>query len=151
MHSILYALAQFDAKAYVVGPPEMSLLPEFTIELDERNVEYEVAESVEECIAECDVIYMEPVVQPDYTSRATSTAAARRLTPAEYKVTRELLREQAKHSAIVLHSLPRMDELPDGRRRDAACPLLAGGVQRRRDADGAARPRAGCRGVKPWS
>ena len=29
MHSILYALSQFDAKAYVVGPPEMSLLPEF--------------------------------------------------------------------------------------------------------------------------
>ena len=29
MHSILYALSQFDTKAYVVGPPEMSLLPEF--------------------------------------------------------------------------------------------------------------------------
>ena len=67
MHSILYALSQFDAKAYVVGPPEMSLLPEFTLELDDRNVEYEVAESVEDCISECDVIYMEPVVQADYT------------------------------------------------------------------------------------
>ena len=48
MHSILYALSQFDAKAYVVGPPEMSLLPELTLELDERNVDYEVAESVVE-------------------------------------------------------------------------------------------------------
>ncbi len=67
MHSILYALSQFDAKAYVVGPPEMSLLPEFTLELDERNVRYEEAESVEDVISECDVIYMEPVVQPDYT------------------------------------------------------------------------------------
>src|SRR3990170_5992617 len=27
MHSILYALSQFDAKAIVVGPPDMSLLP----------------------------------------------------------------------------------------------------------------------------
>ena len=38
MHSILYALSQFDAKAYVVGPPEMSLTAEFMLELDERNV-----------------------------------------------------------------------------------------------------------------
>src|SRR5713101_149018 len=52
MHSILYAFAQFDAKAYVVSPPEMSLLPEFTAELDERNVRYEVADSVEKVIAE---------------------------------------------------------------------------------------------------
>ena len=44
MHSILYALSQFDAKAYVVGPPEMSLLPEFKAELDELNVRYEEAD-----------------------------------------------------------------------------------------------------------
>src|SRR6266516_2860201 len=67
MHSILYAFAQFDVKAFVVSPPEMSLLPEFTAELDERSVSYEVIASVEDAIAEADVIYMEPVVQPDYT------------------------------------------------------------------------------------
>ena len=67
MHSILYALSQFDSKAYVVGPPEMSLLPEFKAELDDRNVLYEEAESTADVIAECDVIYMEPVVQADYT------------------------------------------------------------------------------------
>jgi aspartate carbamoyltransferase catalytic subunit len=113
MHSILYALSQFDAKAYVVGPPEMSLLPEFTLELDERNVDYEVAESVEDCIAECDVVYMEPVVQPDYTkSRDEEGGGEFALTPEAYRVTRQLLKEKAPHRAIVLHSLPRMDELP---------------------------------------
>ena len=36
------------------------------------------------------------------------------LTPSNYRVTRELLREKAKSSSIILHSLPRMDELlPD--------------------------------------
>ena len=29
MHSILYAFSQFDIEAFVVGPPEMSLLDEF--------------------------------------------------------------------------------------------------------------------------
>jgi aspartate carbamoyltransferase catalytic subunit len=112
MHSILYALSQFDAKAFVVGPPEMSLLPEFTLELDERNVNYEVADSVEDVIEECDVVYMEPVVQPDYTKSRDEREGDVGLTPASYRVTRGLLKEKAKGSAIVLHSLPRMDELP---------------------------------------
>jgi aspartate carbamoyltransferase catalytic subunit len=113
MHSILYALSQFDAKAYVVGPPEMSLLPEFTLELDERSVRYEEADSVEDAISECDVIYMEPVVQADYTaSREEREEGGVATTPATYRVTRELLREKAKPGAIILHSLPRMDELP---------------------------------------
>jgi len=112
MHSILYALSQFDAKAYVVGPPEMSLLPEFKEELDALNVVYEEAESTAAVISECDVIYMEPVVQADYTQSRVERAEGVGLTPAAYQVTRELMREKAKRSSIILHSLPRMDELP---------------------------------------
>jgi aspartate carbamoyltransferase catalytic subunit len=114
MHSILYALSQFDAKAFVVGPPDMSLLPEFTLELEERNVRYEEADSVEDVIADCDVIYMEPVVQADYTKSRDErgNGGAVVTTPKTYQVTRELLRQKAKTGAIVLHSLPRMDELP---------------------------------------
>ena len=33
-------------------------------------------------------------------------------TPEAYRVTRELLRDKGKRGSIVLHSLPRMDELP---------------------------------------
>jgi aspartate carbamoyltransferase catalytic subunit len=112
MHSILYALSQFDAKAYVVGPAEMSLLPEFRAELDELNVRYEEAPSAEAVIAECDVIYMEPVVQADYTQSRVERGDQVGLTPPEFVVTRELMREKAKSSSIILHSLPRMDELP---------------------------------------
>ncbi len=113
MHSILYAMSQFDLQAYVVGPPEMSLLPEFKAELDELNVRYTEASSVEEVISECDVIYMEPVVQPDYTkSRDEEGGGEFTKTPDAYRVTRELLRDKARPDSIVLHSLPRMDELP---------------------------------------
>jgi aspartate carbamoyltransferase catalytic subunit len=112
MHSILYAFSQFDVKAYVVSPPEMSLLPEFKAELDERNVQYEEAASVEDVLHEADVIYMEPVVQPDYTVSRQEKAESYGTTAPAYKVTRELLRAHGKGDAIVLHSLPRMDELP---------------------------------------
>jgi len=111
MHSMLYAISQFDIEALLVHPPEMSLLPEFRGDLDQCNVHYRESENVEKCIAEADVIYMEPVVQPDYTL-AREEAHEHGLTPASYQVTRELLRDKAKSNAIVLHSLPRMDELP---------------------------------------
>jgi aspartate carbamoyltransferase catalytic subunit len=112
MHSILYALSQFDAKAYVVGPPEMSLLPELMLELDERNLRYEEADAVEDVIHEADVVYMEPVVQADYEKSHEERGGGVATTPKTYQVTRELLRERAKTRAIILHSLPRMDELP---------------------------------------
>ena len=76
------------------------------------NVQYTEKESVESCIAEADVIYMEPVVQADYTVSRDEATEDKGLTPAAYRVTRELLREKAKSDAIILHSLPRMDELP---------------------------------------
>jgi aspartate carbamoyltransferase catalytic subunit len=114
MHSILYAFSQFDVDSFVVGPPEMTLLPEFKAELDERNVRYTEVESVEKCIADADVIYMEPVVQADYTKGRDERGEAKLpTTAAEYRVTRELLRDRAKTDAIILHSLPRMDELPE--------------------------------------
>ena len=49
------------------------------------------------CIAECDVIYMEPVVQPDYTkSRDERGGGEFATTPAEYRSRAQLLREKAK-------------------------------------------------------
>src|SRR5947199_4002418 len=59
MHSILYAFGPFDHEAYVFVPPEMSLLPEFTAEPDERRVQYEVADAVEQVIAQAEVIHTE--------------------------------------------------------------------------------------------
>ncbi|MFH0799671.1 MAG: aspartate carbamoyltransferase [Pseudomonadota bacterium] len=112
MHSISYAMTQFDMQAIYISPPEMSLLPEFKEELKEKNLRFEVAEHVDQVIAKADVIYMEPVVQPDYTKARCEATDKKGLTPAAYKVTRELLAKKAKPDSIVLHSLPRMDELP---------------------------------------
>jgi len=112
MHSILYAMSQFDMEAFVISPPKMSLEKEFKAELDERNVSYREAANVKEVLSEADVIYMEPVVQADYTKSRQEATGERGTTPAAYKVTRQLLAQKGKRDAIVLHSLPRMDELP---------------------------------------
>jgi aspartate carbamoyltransferase catalytic subunit len=111
MHSLGYALSQFDCPITFVAPPDMTLLPEYKAELKQYNVNFKEADHVEQAIADADVILVEPVVQPDYT-KSRQEAGEHGLTPANYKITRELLANKAKSDAILLHSLPRMDEIP---------------------------------------
>lgn len=111
MHSISYAMTQFDINAYYVSPPEMSLMDDFKKELDSLNLNYKEIDHVKEAIEEADVIYMEPVVQPDYTKSRDERSGDVGLTQENYKITKDILR-LAKQDAIILHSLPRMDELP---------------------------------------
>jgi aspartate carbamoyltransferase catalytic subunit len=111
MHSMSYAMSQFDITASYVSPPEMSLTDEFKKELDNLSLNYREVEHVEQAIAEADVIYMEPVVQPDYTKSRDERKGDVGMTPPNYRVTKELMRK-AKPDSIILHSLPRMDELP---------------------------------------
>ena len=112
MHSLGYALTQFDCPITFVAPPEMSLTDEFKTELDQYSLDYSEADHVADAIAEADVILVEPVVQPDYTKSRDEREGDVGLTPENYKITRELLTTKAKSDAILLHSLPRMDEIP---------------------------------------
>lgn len=111
MHSLGYALTQFDCPVTFVAPPDMALTDDFKADLRQCSLDFKEAEHVEQAIADADVILVEPVVQPDYT-QARQEAGDHGLTPANYKITRELLATKAKPDAILLHSLPRMDEIP---------------------------------------
>ncbi|MCK6582999.1 MAG: aspartate carbamoyltransferase [Anaerolineales bacterium] len=112
MHSLGYALSQFDCPITFVAPPDMNLTDEFKSELKQYSVNFKEADHVEKAIGEADVILVEPVVQPDYTKSRDERTGELNLTPANYRITRELLEKKAKPDAILLHSLPRMDEIP---------------------------------------
>jgi aspartate carbamoyltransferase catalytic subunit len=112
MHSLGYGLTQFDCPITFVSPAEMSLTAEFKQELESYSLDFQEAEHVEQAIAEADVILVEPVVQPDYTKSRDEREGEVEMTPENYKITRELLDSKAKSDAILLHSLPRMDEIP---------------------------------------
>jgi aspartate carbamoyltransferase catalytic subunit len=58
------------------------------------------------------MIYMEPVVQADYTQSRVERDQSLGATADNYKVTRDLMRK-AKSDCMVFHSLPRMDELSE--------------------------------------
>ncbi|MEV8506284.1 aspartate carbamoyltransferase [Actinoplanes sp. NPDC051475] len=141
MHSLGHALARFDCPLTLVAPPADALFPgspdmrmpeQYKESFRRDGLEVREAEHVEEAIAEADVILVEPVVQPDYT-RAHHEASTedKPVTPANYRITRELLGSRAKSDAILLHSLPRMDELPpdvDGTRWSRLWQEAANGV-----------------------
>jgi aspartate carbamoyltransferase catalytic subunit len=110
MHSIGYALSQFDAEMVILAPEDMSPTKEFLAELDEKGTSWRIVDHINEVIEEADVIYMEPVVQPDYTQSRQEKADEYGITPANYRITKEVMKK-AKGDSIVLHSLPRMDEL----------------------------------------
>jgi aspartate carbamoyltransferase catalytic subunit len=112
MHSLGYALTQFDSEIIYISPEADAPRPEFLEEIRGQNLRIRRAEHVAEVIDQADVIYMEPVVQADYTKGRDERHGDEDRTPDNYRVTRELLAEKAKGHAIVLHSLPRMDELP---------------------------------------
>jgi len=112
MHSLAHGLTQFDCPITFVAPPEMRLTDDFKKDIKQYNLNYKEADHVEEAIANADVILVEPVVQPDYTKSRDERKGDVDLTPANYKITRELLSKKAKSDAILLHSLPRMDEIP---------------------------------------
>lgn len=112
MHSLGYALTQFDCPITFVAPPDMGLTAEFKDELRQYSLDFNEAEHVEQAIGSADVILVEPVVQPDYTKSRDERGGQVGLTPPNYKITRELLAAKAKPDAILLHSLPRMDEIP---------------------------------------
>ena len=110
MHSLGYALSQFDAEMIILAPEEMSPLPEFLAELDEKGTNYRIIDHIDEAIEVADVIYMEPVVQPDYTQARQEKQEVYGRTAANYQVTSEVM-NRAKGSSVILHSLPRRDEL----------------------------------------
>ena len=121
MHSLGYALTQFDCPITFVAPPadalfddspDMQMPESYKADFRQYALDFAEAEHVEQAIADADVILVEPVMQPDYTKARDERKGDAGFTPDNYKITRELLMKKAKSDAILLHSLPRMDEIP---------------------------------------
>ena len=149
MHSILYAMSQFDAKAYVVGPPEMSLLARVQgrARRAERPLRGGRLGRGRDRRLRRDLHGAGRPARLHEVARRARRRRRRRDDAEAYQVTRELLRDQAKTDVDRPAQPAAHGRAARGRRRHAARPLLVGGLQRRRHADGADRARARSHGV----
>jgi len=112
MHSLGHALTQFDCPITFVAPPGMEMPENYKDDFTTMGLDYDFAEHVGDVIGEADVILVEPTVQPDYTKSRDERTGELPTTPDNYKITLDLLKSKARSDAILLHSLPRMDEVP---------------------------------------
>jgi len=112
MHSLGHALSQFDCPITFVAPEEMSMPDEYKDDFKANSLDFKEVDDVREVIDDADVILVEPVVQPDYTKSRDERDGDVALTPPQYQITKELLETKAKSDAVLLHSLPRMDDIP---------------------------------------
>ena len=112
MHSLGHALTKFDCPITFVAPPGKEMPDEYKDDFSANGLDYGFADHVGDVIGEADVILVEPTVQPDYTKSRDERTGDEGMTPENFKITRDLLINKAKSDAILLHSLPRMDEIP---------------------------------------
>ena len=113
MHTLPLALARYQAKVYFISPPEVSMPEIWKKEFNRIGLNYQEIEDINDVLDELDVIYPVNIVSPDYHVSREEKTVDKKDIPDKYIVNREKVL-RAKKDLLVLHSLPRKDELnPD--------------------------------------
>ena len=107
VHSLVAAMARYTGIKFVFIAPEELKFPRYIIEeeLDSRGIEYKEVTSMEEAMPELDVLYMTRVQKERFFNEADYI----RLKDT-YILTPDKL-EPAKKDMIVMHPLPRVNEI----------------------------------------
>ena len=102
--TLCYSMSIFDnCRVLLNYPKKLSFPDDFRNRLEELKVNYEIIDSLEAHIPEADVIYV----------ISMKTALGEKATPEEYVVNRAKLEGKAKESCLVMHPLPRTDEIAE--------------------------------------
>ncbi len=101
IHSLIKALTLFETKIYLVSPPVLELPMEF---LEELGGDIEKAE-LDQIVGDVDVIYVTRIQKERFLDEEEYRKVA-----GSYRITLETVKKM-KESAIILHPLPRVDEI----------------------------------------
>lgn len=109
VHSLAKLLCNYDiAELRFVSPPGLGMPEEICRYLNEKEVNYSVYSSLEEVVKDSDVIYMTRIQRERFSSEDEyrKCCGLIKITP--------LLMTKAKSKMVVMHPLPRLDEIsPD--------------------------------------
>ncbi len=106
VHSLTQALSRYKGNKFIFISPKELCMPEYMIKmLEKNNIQYETAERLEEVIGELDVLYMTRVQKERFFNEQDYI----RLKDS-YILDREKMK-LAKQRMIVLHPLPRVNEI----------------------------------------
>ena len=105
IHSLVYLLARFGVRFLFVSPPSLEMPAEITAELRKMGADVSESTDLAAAMRESDVVYMTRIQR----ERFTDPAEYERL-KGSYVLDMAMVR-QAKRGIIVLHPLPRVDEI----------------------------------------
>ena len=106
VHSLVKALTHFNPKIYFIAP-QILQMPQYLLdELDKNNIKYEVLEDFRDCLDKIDVFYMTRIQKerfPDIEDYEQVKGI--------YVINKENILGKCKDDMIILHPLPRVDEI----------------------------------------
>lgn len=105
VHSLSYMMQQFGNKMIFASPEQLKMPDEITSELKGRGADIVETEDVKEALSKSDFIYVTRVQRERFADQAEYERCK-----GSYILDRELLK-YAKKGAIILHPLPRVDEI----------------------------------------
>jgi len=104
-HSLASALSLYNARLHTLCPRGLELPETLSARLEEQGMEIIPHENITDIIPEVDVLYVTRVQRERFPDSASYFNVA-----SSYRITPELLADAKKH-LIVLHPLPRVDEI----------------------------------------
>ena len=105
VHSLLMAMAHFNATFYFISPPELKMPLEYKMYLDQRGLKYFEYSDFKDIIPEADILYVTRVQKERFSD------------PIEYEKTKNAymlnnsMLQNTKSNLKVLHPLPRVNEI----------------------------------------
>lgn len=106
VHSLISAMKRYQGtKFYLISPPELKL-PEYILdELTEEHINFEEVETIESVIGKLDILYMTRVQKERFFNEADYVRLK------DFYILDEEKMQLAKKDLIVLHPLPRVNEI----------------------------------------
>ena len=104
VHSLTQALTHFNAEFTFIAPEALAMPDYILHELDEKGIRYRCCDTIEEVVAETDIIYMTRVQKERFEETEYKHIASK------YVLTNNTLKQAPGHLKV-LHPLPRVDEI----------------------------------------
>lgn len=105
IHSLVQALAYFNARLYFISHPSLEMPKQICDDLNDKGIKFSFHKTIEEIIDKVDILYMQRIQAERFTN-----SMEYELVKDSYILKKEMLRG-VKPNLKVLHALPRMNEI----------------------------------------
>ena len=106
VHSLTKALQMFDCEFYFIAPDIIQIPEYITRDLDKKGIKYHIIADYKEVLKEIDVLYMTRIQKERFDTTEDYEKVA-----GVYIIDKESIVGKCKDEMIILHPLPRVDEI----------------------------------------